>query len=83
MEFFRDRAAYGWNLLFPFMIIIGFSVMFNEDRQIMYKVGIMTGAETIKARASKIGQGCQSDVLELFADPRLHPTAGQCRRATH
>lgn len=40
-EFFRDRAAYGWNLLFPFLIIIGFSVMFNEDRQVMYKVGIM------------------------------------------
>ncbi|MFO7560583.1 MAG: ABC transporter permease [Desulfobacterales bacterium] len=53
MEFFRDRAAYGWNLLFPFMIIIGFSVMFNEDRQILYKVGVITGGSAIQAGNSE------------------------------
>jgi ABC-2 type transport system permease protein len=40
-EFFRDHAAYGWNLLFPFLVIIGFSIMFNEKQQILYKVGIV------------------------------------------
>jgi len=40
-EFFRDRAAYGWNLLFPFLIIIGFSIMFSEEQQTLYKVGIV------------------------------------------
>ncbi|RJP79672.1 MAG: ABC transporter permease [Desulfobacteraceae bacterium] len=42
-EFFRDRAAYGWNLLFPFLIIIGFSIIFNEKEQTLYKVGIVYG----------------------------------------
>ena len=23
-EFFRDRAAFGWNFLFPFLIVAGF-----------------------------------------------------------
>jgi len=53
MEFFRDRAAYGWNLLFPFMIIIGFSVMFNEDRQIMYKVGVIIDSNTTQTNDSE------------------------------
>jgi len=53
MEFFRDRAAYGWNLLFPFMIIIGFSVMFNEDQQTMYKVGVIIDNNTIQPHDSE------------------------------
>ena len=53
MEFFRDRAAYGWNLLFPFMIIIGFSVMFNEERQIMYKVGVIIDSNTTQTNDSE------------------------------
>jgi ABC-2 type transport system permease protein len=40
-EFYRDRSAFGWNILFPFLIIIGFSVLFNQDKQSMYKVGVL------------------------------------------
>jgi ABC-type multidrug transport system permease subunit len=53
MEFFRDRAAYGWNLLFPFMIIIGFSVMFNEEQQTMFKVGVLIESNTNSTYASE------------------------------
>ncbi|MBW1814937.1 MAG: ABC transporter permease, partial [Deltaproteobacteria bacterium] len=28
-EFFRDRSAFGWNFLFPFLIIGGFAIIFG------------------------------------------------------
>ncbi|MFC1602074.1 ABC transporter permease [Pseudomonadota bacterium] len=39
-EFWRDRAALAWNLLFPIMIIGGFAVAFSGDGPDLYKVGI-------------------------------------------
>ena len=30
-EFFRDRAAFGWNLLFPFLMVAGFGLIFGDD----------------------------------------------------
>ncbi len=40
-EYYRDRSALGWNLLFPFLVIIGFSMLFSEDKQVLYKVGVV------------------------------------------
>ncbi|MFW5635598.1 MAG: ABC transporter permease, partial [Thermodesulfobacteriota bacterium] len=40
MEFFRDRAAFGWNFLFPFLIVAGFTVIFGGDTRSEYKVGV-------------------------------------------
>ncbi len=39
-EFFRDRAAFGWNFLFPFLIVAGFGIMFGGRQYTVYKVGI-------------------------------------------
>jgi ABC-2 type transport system permease protein len=39
-EFFRDREAFGWNFIFPFLIILGFAVIFKGDYQSAYKVGV-------------------------------------------
>jgi len=39
-EFFRDREAFGWNFLFPFLIIIGFSLVFKGDYKDQFKVGV-------------------------------------------
>ena len=39
-EFFRDRAAFGWNFLFPFLLVAGFAVMFGSDRHQTYKIGL-------------------------------------------
>ena len=47
LEFFRDRSALGWNLLFPVLLVIGFAVIFNNDNPSLYKfgyVGEITGA---------------------------------------
>ena len=40
-EFYRDRAAFGWNFLFPFLIILGFALMFQRGGQTPYKVGVI------------------------------------------
>lgn len=39
-EFFRDRAAFGWNFLFPFLLVAGFALMFGSDRHQSYKIGL-------------------------------------------
>ena len=39
-EFFRDRAAFGWNFLFPFLLVAGFGVIFGGRAYSVYKIGI-------------------------------------------
>lgn len=53
-EFFRDRAAFGWNFFFPFLLVAGFAVMFGSDRHQNYKIGLFpqtTGPLAIEALA--------------------------------
>lgn len=42
-EFIRDRSALGWSILFPFLVIAGFSMMFSENARNIYKVGLVGG----------------------------------------
>jgi ABC-type polysaccharide/polyol phosphate export permease len=51
-EFYRDRSGLGWNLLFPFFIIIGFSLIFNQDGRSEYKIGIIGHDNKIKSEIS-------------------------------
>lgn len=39
-EFFRDKAAFGWNFLFPFLLIAGFAIIFGGQDRNSYKVGV-------------------------------------------
>ena len=39
-EFFRDRAAFGWNFLFPFLIVAGFGLIFGAESYHGYKIGV-------------------------------------------
>ena len=43
-EFLRDRSALSWNILFPLFVIFGFSLLFSEDRQVLYTVGVVQSA---------------------------------------
>ena len=40
-EFFRDRAAFGWNFIFPFFILLGFAAMFQKGGHTQYKIGVI------------------------------------------
>jgi ABC-2 type transport system permease protein len=59
-EFFRDREAFGWNFLFPFLIIAGFAVIFGNDAPKDYKVGLFPCEEA----AGKISAACMPQVLK-------------------
>lgn len=39
-EFIRDKAGFGWNILFPFLIVMGFGIIFSSDTRSDYKVGV-------------------------------------------
>lgn len=39
-EFFRDKATFGWNFLFPFLLIIGLGMVFNGKEYQQFKVGV-------------------------------------------
>ena len=39
-EFFRDRAAFGWNFLFPFLLVAGFGIIFGAKTYTQYKIGL-------------------------------------------
>lgn len=41
-EFFRDRAAFGWNFLFPFLLVAGFGIIFGGKAYTSYKIGFFT-----------------------------------------
>ncbi len=41
IEFYRDKSSLGWSMLFPFLIVAGFSMMFGEGKQNLYKAGII------------------------------------------
>ena len=39
-EFYRDTASWSWNLIMPFMIILGFAFIFSGDTKDLYKVAV-------------------------------------------
>jgi len=45
IEFFRDKSSLSWNLIFPILLLVGFSFIFSGDGQSVYKVGIVNHSE--------------------------------------
>jgi ABC-2 type transport system permease protein len=41
MEFVRDRGTLFWNLLFPVVLVVGFSFAFSGNDDTMFKIGIL------------------------------------------
>jgi len=52
-EFYRDKSGFGWNIVFPFFIIIGFSIIFNQDDRTEYKIGVIGNGNNIKKEISR------------------------------
>jgi ABC-type multidrug transport system permease subunit len=51
-EFYRDRSGFGWNIIFPFFIIIGFSLIFNQNERTEYKIGVVGNENNSKKEIS-------------------------------
>ncbi len=57
-EFFRDKASFGWNFLFPFLLVAGFGVLFGGREIAEYKVGVFPApAGRLEASAIDIPEG--------------------------
>ncbi|MBI9104542.1 MAG: ABC transporter permease [Spirochaetales bacterium] len=41
MEFIRDKGTFFWNLLFPIVLVVGFSFAFSGDNDAIFKIGII------------------------------------------
>jgi ABC-type multidrug transport system permease subunit len=60
-EFFRDRAAFGWNFLFPFLIVAGFGIIFGGRTYTEYKIGLFPSERAaISAESSKVPSGLRN-----------------------
>ncbi|QBY03609.1 ABC transporter permease [Thalassotalea sp. HSM 43] len=46
LEFFRDRSSLAWNIAFPVLLLVIFSIAFSGDGRAVYKVGVMAKAES-------------------------------------
>lgn len=44
LEFFRDRSAFVWNIIFPVVLVVIFTFAFSEENKQLYKVGVLDGA---------------------------------------
>ena len=40
-EFLRDRSSLSWNIAFPILLVFGFSIIFSDDNNLLYKVGVI------------------------------------------
>jgi len=53
-EFFRDKAAFGWNFAFPFLIIVGFGFIFGGKEYQQFKIGIFPADIRVDAGESTV-----------------------------
>ncbi len=47
LEFIRDRAGFGWNILFPFLLVAAFSIAFGPDAGKHFKIGVFPVADPV------------------------------------
>ncbi|MGD9051034.1 MAG: ABC transporter permease, partial [Desulfobacterales bacterium] len=57
LEFFRDKSAFGWNFIFPFLLVAGFGIIFGGKTYTEYKIGVFpAGSERVSVEALDIPQ---------------------------
>ena len=64
-EYYRDRASFGWNLVFPFLILLGFGIIFQRGGQRPYKIALLS-PESPKISQSIKNQICSHDLFECI-----------------
>ncbi len=72
-EFFRDKASFGWNFAFPFLIIIGFGLIFGEQHYQRFKVGVfpVLSSDEIVSKGTIPPSFLENKHLQLIPFPTL------------
>lgn len=47
LEFWRDKEALSWNLIFPLVLVVAFAFLFDSDDRTLLRVGVV-GAEQVE-----------------------------------
>nr|MBL0711795.1 ABC transporter permease [Colwellia sp.] len=53
IEFFRDKSSLSWNLIFPILLLVGFSFIFSGDGRSAYKVGLVDNSAKMVTDATE------------------------------
>jgi len=70
-EFLRDRAAFGWNFLFPFLIVAGFAMVFGNENRAQFKVGVFPVALLETSPAAPMAKTLEGlDLPQRFKETR-------------
>ena len=67
-EFFRDKSSLGWNLVFPVLLLVGFSFVFDGENKAVYKVGVIAMADNDSLREIKYISFINYQEVELAKD---------------
>ncbi|SDJ21772.1 ABC-2 type transport system permease protein [Ferrimonas sediminum] len=49
LEFGRDKSALGWSLLFPLVLVIALTLVFDDDDKPLYQIGIVGPQSAVSA----------------------------------
>ena len=74
-EFFRDRAGFGWNILFPFLIVAGFGLIYNDAGRETFKAGVFPAQVPVETQKT-IQAGSSEPAAPLARLPgrlKTHP----------
>ena len=73
IEFFRDKSSLGWNLLFPVLLLVGFSFVFSNENKALYKVGVIefTSEQATQFTAEETSETIYSNHPFLTTPPPL------------
>lgn len=63
IEFWRDRTALLWNLLFPILLVVGFAAAFSGEPKAEFKVGIVVASN--QAERSEVTAIRQTKYVEF------------------
>ncbi|MFZ9519002.1 MAG: ABC transporter permease [Silvanigrellaceae bacterium] len=79
-EFVRDRGSMAWSLLFPFLIIIGFSFAFSGQNQDIFKVAVHRPTIASVSPESPANLFLQTKFIRFLETEQLQPSIEKLQR---
>ncbi|HEX23117.1 MAG TPA: ABC transporter permease [Chromatiales bacterium] len=80
-EFVRDRAALGWNIIFPILIVAGFAFAFSGKPMDLYKVSVYAADPVQKlAEVQKTQAFFRTDYIRFIPVSTLAPAITKVER---
>jgi ABC-2 type transport system permease protein len=70
MEFLRDRASLGWNLLFPLVMVAGLAIIFGGPPRPLFKVAVIGAGEPVQTAAHPFLATRYAEFYALAVDQR-------------